>query len=173
MMSWTIYLRGVVAIILLILLSVSASMAQSVQLLGDYKDWSAYSSAQSSQKLCFVISKAKNVNPKPEGFTQSYLYLSHRPDENIKNEFNFIAGHEFAPESEAKLIIGGQTYDLFTKGDAAWLSDIAQTNNVAGQMRAGSILTIEGITKDNTKITHTFSLSGVTAASRAIDRECN
>ena len=147
--------------------------AQSVQLLGDFKDWSAYATSQGSQKLCFVLSKPKNVSPEPENFTKAYLYLTHRPAQNIRNEFNFVAGFTFAPNSEAILKIGGQSYELFTKDDAAWLADNSNTKNVAGQMRAGSKLIIEGKSTDGTMIVQTFSLSGVTAASRAIDRNCN
>ncbi len=147
--------------------------AQSVQLLGDFKDWSAYSTSQGSGKLCFILSKPENVSPEPENYTQSYLYLTHRPSENIRNEFNFIAGFEFASEAQAILKIGAESYDLFTKADAAWLADRDLSKKVAGQMRAGSKLIIESMSNNNVKISQTFSLSGVTAASRAIDRECN
>ncbi|MCF6344373.1 MAG: invasion associated locus B family protein [Devosiaceae bacterium] len=158
---------------ILIALSFTGAQAQSVQLLCDFKDWSAYSTSQSNGKLCFVLSKPKSVTPEPENYEQSYIYLTHRPSENIKYEFNFVAGFTFAVKSEAKLIIGGQSYELFTKDDAAWLADREKSKDVAGQMRAGSSMNIAGMTKDNINIVQTFSLSGVTAASRSIDRACN
>lgn len=149
------------------------AQAQSVQLLGDFRDWSAYTTSQGAGKLCFVLSKPKDVRPTPDGYAESYLYLTHRPGESVRNEFNFVAGYAFAPGTSATVLIGGQSYDLFVDSDAAWLDDPAQSGNVAGNMRAGSTMTIEGAAADGVKITQTFSLSGITAASRAIDRACS
>ena len=150
-----------------------AAQAQSVRLLGDYRDWAAYTTSEGAGKLCFLLSKPQDVRPTPDGYTESYLYLTHRPGESVRNEFNFVAGYAFAPETPATVKIGAQAYELFVEADAAWLDDPAQSDNVAGSMRAGSTLTIEGTSAQGEVIVQTFSLSGVTAASRAIDRECS
>lgn len=146
--------------------------AQSVRLLGDYRDWSAYATKDGPNQICFVISKPTATEPSPDGYTQGYLYLTHRPGENIRNEFNLVAGYSFAQDTKATLSIGGQSFELFTENDAAWLDDATQTQDVASSMRAGSSLTIEGSSDKGIKIKQTFSLSGVTAASRAIDAAC-
>lgn len=147
--------------------------AQSVRLLGDYRDWSAYTTSEGAGKLCFVLSKPKDVRPTPDGYEESYLYLTHRPGESVRNEFNFVAGYPLGPGTSASVSIGGQSFDLFVEADAAWLDNPALSDDVAGSMRAGSTMTIEGINAQGVKIIQTFSLSGVTAASRAIDRECS
>ncbi len=154
-------------------LSASGAKAQSVQLLSDHKDWSAYATSQGANKICFTLSKPKTITPKPEGYKQAYLYISHRPDENIRNEINLVAGFEFAQNSNATIQIGSLTYDLFTKDDSAWLDDISKADELLGQMRAGATLNVSGLTKAGVKITQVYSLSGVTAASRTIDRACN
>ncbi len=148
------------------------ALAQSVQLLGDFNSWSAYATSDGTGKICFVLSKPTNVAPEPDGYDQAYLYLTHRPADNIHNELNLVAGFDFAPGSDATLTIGGRDYQLFTSGDAAWLQDPGQSQNVAGAMRAGSSLTIEGTAAGGGAVKESFSLSGVTAASRAIDDEC-
>lgn len=152
---------------------VGIAEAQSVRLLGDYRDWSAYTTSDGAGKLCFVLSKPQDVRPQPDGYSASYLYLTHRPGEGVRNEFNFVAGYTLAPETPANVKIGSTTYALFTETDAAWLDDPAEADNVAGNMRAGSSLVIETVTADGVSVKETFSLSGVTAASRAIDRECS
>lgn len=151
----------------------SAAQAQSVRLLGDFRDWSAYTTSQGAGKLCFVLSKPKDVRPTPDDYSDAYLYLTHRPGERIRNELNFVAGYGFAPETSAVMNIGGRSYDLFVEADAAWLDDPAQSDNIAGNMRAGSTLTVEGTTAAGVQVVQTFSLSGITAASRAMDRECS
>jgi len=146
--------------------------AQSVRLLGDYNDWSAYTTSQGAAKLCFVLSKPKDVQPRPDNYTESYLYLTHRPGESVRNEFNFVAGYPLSPQGAASINIGGASFPLFIDADAAWLDDPAQSDNLAGNMRAGSSLSIENVSASGEKVVQTFSLSGVTAASRAIDQEC-
>ena len=142
--------------------------AQSVQALGDFRDWSAYSASDGSGQVCFALSKPTDVSPPVDGYTQAYLYLTQRPAQGISNEINLVAGFNFAPDQPATLTVGGTSFDLFTQKDAAWLLDSTQADNLAGAMRAGSTLTIEGTTERGILVTQTFSLSGATAASRAI-----
>lgn len=149
------------------LIAVPAS-AQSVQALGEFRDWSAYSASDGSGQVCFALSKPQSVEPAVDGYTQAYLYLTNKPSEGVANEINLVAGFNFAPDQPATLTISGTSFDLFTQKDAAWLLDATQADNLAGAMRAGSQLTIEGTSEKGILVTQTFSLSGATAASRAI-----
>lgn len=148
------------------------ALAQSVRLIGDFRDWSAYATSEGAGALCFALSKPQDINPIPDGYTEAYLYLTNRPAESISNEFNLVAGFTFAPDSPATVTVSGQSFDLFTESDAAWLLDPAQNDNLAGAIRAGSTLVIEGTSDKGIKIVQTFSLSGATAASRAIESDC-
>jgi hypothetical protein len=152
-------------------LSISAVSAQSVRALGEFRDWSAYSASEGAGAVCFALSKPKEVVPTPDGFTEAYLYLTNRPSESVRNEINLVAGFAFAPDTPATLTISGQSFDLFTEGDAAWLLDPSRNEDLAGVIRAGSLLTIEGTSDKGIRVVETFSLSGATAASRAIG-EC-
>lgn len=146
--------------------------AQSVRLIGDFRDWSAYATSEGAGALCFALSKPRDINPIPDGYTEAYLYLTNRPAESISNEFNLVAGYAFAPDSPATVTVSGQSFDLFTENDAAWLLDPAQSDNLASAIRAGSELVVEGTSDKGIKIAQTFSLSGATAASRAIETDC-
>jgi hypothetical protein len=158
-----------VAVLILSLALTGIAAAQSVRLIGDYRDWSAYSASEGAGALCFAMSKPKEVTPTPDGYTEAYLYLTNRPGEGISNEFNLVAGFAFAPDSQATVSVGGQTFELFTENDAAWLLDPALGDSLAGAIRAGSTLTIDGTSDRGIKVTQVFSLSGATAASRAIE----
>ncbi|MHB1103962.1 MAG: invasion associated locus B family protein [Devosia sp.] len=146
--------------------------AQSVRLIGDFRDWSAYATSEGAGALCFALSKPRDINPIPDGYTEAYLYLTNRPAESIRNEFNLVAGYAFAPDSPATVTISGQSFDLFTEKDAAWLLDPAQSDSLASAIRAGSSLVIEGTSDKGIRIAQTFSLSGATAASRALESDC-
>lgn len=151
------------------LLCVSPAEAQSVRLIGDYRDWSAYSASEGAGALCFALSKPTEVSPVPDGFTEAYLYLTNRPAEGIGYEFNLVAGFAFAAGQTATATVGGESFELFTESDAAWLLDPTLGERLAGAIRAGSTLTVDGTTERGIKVTQVFSLSGATAASRAIE----
>lgn len=146
-----------------------SAAAQSVRLIGDYRDWSAYSASEGAGALCFALSKPKEVAPTPDGFTAAFLYLTNRPAEGIRNEFNLVSGFSFAPDQPATVTVSGQAFELFTENDAAWLLDPAQNDNLASAIRAGSTLVIDGTSQAGIKVQQVFSLSGATAASRAIE----
>jgi hypothetical protein len=155
-----------------LLLLVTPALAQSVQQIGTFKNWSAYSASEGAGAVCFAMSKPTDVSPPPDGYTQAYLYLTHRPAEKVSNELNLVAGFEFAPDQPATLSVGGKSFDLFTQKDAAWLLDAKQNDSLAGAMRAGTSVVIQGTTAQGILVTETFSLSGATAASHAIDSGC-
>jgi hypothetical protein len=160
------------AVLAFSLILTGTAAAQSVRLIGDYRDWSAYSASEGAGALCFAMSKPKEVAPTPDGYSEAYLYLTNRPAEGVQYEFNLVAGYAFAPDSEATVTVGGQAFELFTENDSAWLLDPSQADNLAGAIRAGSTLVIDGTSDKGIKITQTFSLSGATAASRAIEGGC-
>lgn len=155
-------------IALSVLLCATPAAAQSVQALGDFRDWAAYSAADGTGQVCFAMSKPTDVSPAVDGYTQGYLYLTNRPAEGVANEVNLVAGFNFAPDQPATLTVSGKSFDLFTQRDAAWLLDASQNDDLAGALRAGSTVTIEGTSEKGILVTETFSLSGATAASRAI-----
>ena len=156
----------------LIVVSAGIASAQSVTLIGTFKDWAAYSASEGAGAVCFAMSKPSDVSPSPDGYTQAYLYLTHRPSENVSNELNLVAGFEFAPDQPATLAVGGKSFDLFTQKDAAWLLDTSQNDSLAGALRSGNSVVVQGTSARGILISETFSLSGATAASRAIDSGC-
>ncbi len=148
------------------------ALAQSVRLIGEFRSWSAYSATEQTGPVCFALTRPTEITPQPDGFSGAYLYLTNRPSIGVRNEFNLVAGYTFAADTPATATVSGQTFELFTDKDAAWLKNPSQNDNLAGALRAGSSVLIEGTTDNGIKVSQTFSLSGATAASRAIEGNC-
>lgn len=163
---------GFLAMVIILALG-QAGFAQSVQSLGDFKAWSAYSTVKSATNICFVHSKPVEVEPQLEDMGDPYLYVTHRPNEGVRNEINLVAGFDFQTDTLAAAQIGSQSFSLFTQGDAAWLEDVSQSADMTAAMRRGSTMVVEGIDQRGTKVRMVFSLSGATASMRAIDSACN
>jgi len=160
-----------ISFVLLALLPQGAA-AQSVQSLGDFKAWSAYSTTRSATPFCFIHSKPISVEPELDGMTQPYFYVTHRPSEGVAHEMNLVAGFEFGTDTLASVRIGSTTFSLFTKDDAAWLEDPSKSSKMALAMRKGTTMELEGVNKQGARVTLTFSLSGATASMRKIDSAC-
>jgi hypothetical protein len=153
-------------------LAAGPALAQSVKQLGVFHDWSAYSATSGASQICFVVGKPADVTPRPDGYAQGYLYLTDRPDAQISNEFNLIAGFALAADQPGTLTVDGQSFPLFERDDAAWLKDVTQNGKLAGAMRAGSSLVVDLVSGGGDKVRETFSLSGATAASKAKSDAC-
>lgn len=159
------------ALVATALLTVAAS-AQQVRLLGEHRAWSSYGASDASGAVCFAMTKPESVTPTPDGYSQAYIYITNRPAENVSNEFNLVAGFAFQPDSRATVTVGGQSFNLFTQNDAAWLDDAGQSDALASAIRAGSSMTVEGTTAAGIKVVQAYSLSGATAAQQSIGAEC-
>ena len=158
--------------LLVLACQIAPASAQSVKLIGEFRNWSAYSATDSVGPVCFAMSKPTDTTPVPDGYATGYLYLTNRPSESVRNEMNLVAGYSFAPDTPATAAIGQQVFELFTQGDAAWLKNPAEGETLAAAMRAGSSVVVEATSDKGIRIVQTFSLSGATAASRAIEGGC-
>ena len=148
---------------------VAPASAQSARLLGEFRDWSAFSASEGAGAICFMMSRPIETAPAPDGLADAYLYLTNRSSEGVRNEFNLVSGFPLAPDAGATVSVGGQMFDLFTERDAAWLLDPSQGSNLASAIRAGSSLVVDATSERGIKVRQTYSLSGATAASRALD----
>jgi hypothetical protein len=172
MRPFGIGLGALVGVVAGVALCGAPALAQSIKSIGSFHDWAAYSAASGNGQICFAVAKPAEVSPSPDGYTQAYLYLTHRPSQQISNEFNLVAGFAYATDQPATLTVAGQTFKLFTKDDAAWLDDPTQNDDLAGAMRAGNTAVIDATSDKGIKVKETFSLSGATAASKAINGNC-
>lgn len=166
-------IKSAVAIALLTSLALTgAASAQQVRLLGEHRAWSSYAASDASGEVCFAMSRPESVTPTPDGYTQAYVYITDRPGESVASEFNLVAGFAFQPDSVATVKVGGQSFNLFTQNDAAWLDDAGQSAALASAIRAGSSMVIEGTTAAGIKVTQSYSLSGSTAAQQSVGSGC-
>lgn len=154
------------------LLLVTGASAQQVRMLGEHRAWSSYAANDASGAVCFAMTKPESVTPTPDGYSQAYIYITNRPAENVTTEFNLVAGFAFQPDSKATVTVDGQTFNLFTQNDAAWLDDAGQASTLASAIRAGSSMVVEGTTAAGIKVTQNYSLSGATAAQQSIGSGC-
>ncbi len=147
-------------------------LAQDPTAIGTFGDWTAYSYNSDGGKVCYIISQPKNSSPKDVKRDPVHFIVTHRTKGKSRNEVNTIIGYPFKKGSYATLQIDGNSYELFTNGDGAWLDSKDKDSRVVAGMKRGRNMKVQGVSWRGTKTSDAYSLNGVTAAMKAIDDAC-
>ena len=103
----------------------------------------------------------------------SRLFVSFRPDENIKNEISVTNGYEFKPKTPVAAKSGKKIYDLFSKGRFAWVVDSKDEAKLITTMKKASRLMIIGNTNKGDQTTDHYSMMGFTKAYNTAKKSCS
>jgi Invasion associated locus B (IalB) protein len=143
-------------------------------LLGQYGDWGAYSASPGGRKICFALAKPKTSTTEPAGRTrdQSYVFVSSRPADKVKNEVSVIIGYPFKSSSDATAEIGSAKFAMYTQNDGAWIKNVTEEAGMVDAMRKGSDLTVKGTSGRGTQSTDQYSLKGLAQALDKVEQEC-
>lgn len=149
------------------------ALASAPKLLGEFKFWDAYSFAdKKSGKTCFMTSTPITTAPKKVKHGDVYAVVTHRPKAKVRDEVSINVGFNFKPASEVEITIGKKRYKMYTSVDSAWGYDEKDDRTLVRRMKAGDEMMVRGVSKRGTKVKYRFSLSGFTAAYKAISKAC-
>src|SRR5262249_41440439 len=143
-------------------------------LLGQYADWGAYTASPGGSKVCFALAKPKTTKLEPAGRPRgpSYLFVSTRPADKVKNEVSVIIGYPFKSTSDATAEIGTAKFAMYTQNDGAWIKNRDEEARMVDAMREGADLTVKGTSGRGTQSTDQYSLKGLAQALDKIKQEC-
>jgi hypothetical protein len=143
-------------------------------LLGQYGDWGAYAASPGGGKVCFALAKPKTTKIEPAGRKRdpSYVFVSTRPAENVKNEVSVIIGYPFKTSSDATAEVGAVKFAMYTQKDGAWIKNVAEEARMVDAMRKGADLTVKGTSGRGTASIDQYSLKGLAQALDKIEQEC-
>jgi hypothetical protein len=179
-MTRTDYLRAAVLPLLILLALPAAALAQNPAggaqpvLLGQFGDWGAYKAAPGGKTVCFALTKPTSATTDPPGRNRdaSYLFISTRPSEKVKNEVSAIVGYPQKPGADTSAAIGTASFAMYTQNDGAWVKNAAEEAQMVEAMRKGSDLVIKSESTRGTKTTDTYSLKGIAQALDKVAEEC-
>ena len=152
----------------------AAAGAAQPALLCQYGDWGAYAASPGGGKVCFALAKPKTTKIEPAGGKRdpSYVFVSTRPAENVKNEVSVIIGYPFKTSSDATAEVGAAKFAMYTQNDGAWIKNVAEEARMVDAMRKGADLTVKGTSGRGTSSTDQYSLKGLAQALDKIEQEC-
>lgn len=151
-----------------------AANAQSpATFMEEFKDWSTFKAETGGSLLCFAVSEPTDSEPKGVQRGNVYFYVSSWPKDGVAGEVSLKIGYDFATDATTVVTIGSQTFELFNNSDKAFVESPAQERELVQAMRRGNRMTVKGRSARGTETTDTFSLSGITAALRHVERNCS
>lgn len=162
---------GIASFALAAALSANAAAAEP-KLLGNHKDWSAYSFEEGGKKVCYISSTPKSSEPKGARRGAVYTLVTHRPSENTHDVFNTVVGYPLRKGSEIAVEVDKKSFALFTDGESGWARDAETDKALAAAMRAGNRMVVKGVSQRGTNTADSYSLSGVGDALDAIATAC-
>ena len=145
---------------------------ENLKSIGKYKDWESFVLTREETKVCFaqsipVVRAPKKLKRKP-----SRLFISFRPNENIKNEVSVTNGYEFKIKAPVTAKSGKKSYDLFSKGRFAWVVENEDEAKLIVTMKKASRLMIIGNTDKGDQTTDHYSMMGFTKAYNTAKKSC-
>ncbi len=153
-------------------LSAGPGAAQQHTTLGEFGPWQAYEYEQGGGKRCTQASQPQSDEGDYSRRGPIWAFVMHRPADNATGEIGFHMGYPLREGSQVTMRIdGGATFQLFTSGEGAyaWPED---EPSIVRAMRAGNTMVVTGTSARGTETRDTYSLSGFTAANRAINSAC-
>ena len=163
-------------ILLLILFSFICTVSygeENLKSIGKFKDWESFVLSQEGSKICFAQSMPVVRAPKKIKREPSRLFVSFRPNENIKNEISVTNGYEFKLKAPVAAKSGKKSYDLFSKGRFAWVVDSKDEAKLIVTMKKASRLMIIGNTNKGDQTTDHYSMMGFTKAYNTAKKSCS
>jgi len=139
--------------------------------LGTFGEWGAYQT-QGKAKTCYALAQPKDRQPSSVKRDAAYIFISTRPNENVKNEISIIMGFPMKDGGEAHADINGVNFDLIAKGSNAWVKNPAEEGQFIDALKKGSKLVVKAASAKGKTTTDTYSLGGLSQALDKVHKEC-
>lgn len=140
--------------------------------LGTFGDWTAFSSTQGRNKVCYILSKPKDRQPRTLTRDPGFLFVTARPAERVRNEVSFVLGFPVDEKKPGEAAFGQTTFALSPKGRNAWISNAAEENAFIEAARRSPTLTVKATSGRGNLSTDRYSMAGFTQALERMRREC-
>ena len=164
---------GVLGITLLTLTAGHALAENEPKQIGVFEDWVAYAYDSSDSKVCYASSSPKATDPKGVKRDPAFFLVTNMPGRKppVKGEVSTIIGYPFKEGEPVKLTIDDASFQMFSKGDTAWV-DTGSDKKIVAAMKGGKTLKVKGTSWRGRTTEDTYSLQGISAALAAIDKAC-
>ena len=160
-------------ILIIFILSITASYAQEIKKLGKFKDWEALVLVKENEVVCFALSKPVLQSPKSK-IREARLYVTFRPNDKISNEISTTSGYEYNSQNSILAKSGKTKYKFDIAQDSfAWIADNKTEKKMIKTMKRGSRIMVTGYNQSGSQTIDHYSLLGFTKAYNEVKKSCS
>ena len=153
-----------------------ATAATPPEILGVFKNWTAYTTGTGNGKVCYALSKPIATEPRKLHRDPAYFLINDWPDRRAKGEPEIVPGYLYKDASSVDAEVGGARFTLFTKNDGgvggAWVEAQADEARLIDAMKAANEIAVSGTSKRGTTVRDTYSTAGLSDALDKIHQSC-
>ena len=139
---------------------------------GKYKNWESFIAETDKGKICFAQTTPTKRAPGAIKRSQSKLFVTFRPSENINDEVSITSGHDYK-SSSVTASSGKRKYSFFSQKDFAWLLDDQEEKKFIKLMKRATDLIIKARTTKGAETTDHYSMMGFTKAYNTAKKTCS
>lgn len=175
MLSRSRFLPRSAATLAAALLSFALAAPAGAAELGVFRDWTAHKLDVEGGAICFMESRPTKTDAKPADRKAdgTRVTVTNRPGKKTFNALLFETGYPLDDKVLADISIDGNVYKMGTDaGGYFYVSETKDEMALIDAMRGGNRLIAKGTMPDGTPVSDTYSLSGFTAALKAITEAC-
>jgi hypothetical protein len=145
--------------------------------LGTFGAWGAFMSDTANGRVCYVLSQPKErvpdaINGVKLNRDPAFLFVSTRPQDNVRNEVSFVLGFPAKEGVDAQVVIGKTSFPVRTKTDASWLKNPKDDGALVELMKKSQSLSFKATSRRGNALTDNYVLSGFTQALDRARKEC-
>ena len=156
---------------LVIVLFASKNLMANPVSSGTFKDWQVFTATTEQGKICFAQSKPKTRSPKNFKRDPSKLFVTFRPQENIKDEVSVTSGYVYKA-STVNAKSGRNNYAFFSKNKFAWIAEEEREKKFIKLMKkASNMMIIANEPKGSQTVDH-YSMIGFSKAYEVAKKNC-
>ena len=139
---------------------------------GKYKNWESFVAETEKGKICFAQTVPTKRAPGAIQREQSKLFVTFRPNENIKDEVSITSGHNYK-SSSVTASSGKKRYSFFSQKDFAWLLDDQEEKKFIQLMKKATDIIVKARTTNGAETTDHYSMMGFTKAYNTAKKTCS
>ncbi|MFB9948146.1 invasion associated locus B family protein [Rhizobium puerariae] len=151
----------------LIFVSAASAGSQPTRV-AQFEAWGVYSYVNSGQTTCYALSVPVTSRPSAVDHGDNFFLIAPQGPSGYAPQA--IMGYPIREGSEVRVTVGGDTFRLVPKDNAAWLRDQSREPVLVDAMRRGSDMTLEATSRRGTSTSYSYSLRGVSAALQEVRR---
>lgn len=139
-----------------------------------HKDWTVYQADTPEGRVCYAVSTAQSSAPSDLDRSRAVMMVASWQDRGLPYEqVSFISPSSMRPDKPPRAVAGSTIVTLYVAGGGeAYVDRRGEERRLLQAMEKGSDMRIEAVSETSRREVHLFSLQGVTAAVRQINRNC-